>query len=138
MKSRFGEELSPEGRQEDDEMISTRLHGILDYILGAVLVFLPWVLGFARGGVETWLPVTLGAVVVLYSLLTDYELGAIKLLSMPSHLTLDGIAGGFLALSPWLLRYDEFVWGPHMLLGLVLLIAALFTQRLPTRPTPLP
>jgi hypothetical protein len=115
-------------------MISTRIHGILDYLLGALLVFSPWVLGYLSTGVETWVPVTVGAVVVFYSLFTHYELGVIRLLSLQTHAALDGIAGGFLALSPWLLNFSFVVWGPHLVIGLLLLLLALFADRVPSRP----
>ena len=37
--------------------VPTRIHGIADWLLGALLIALPWLLGFARGGAETYLPV---------------------------------------------------------------------------------
>lgn len=55
--------------------IGTKTHGYLDYIMGMLLIAAPWIFGFARDGAETWVPVILGAGVILYSLLTDYELG---------------------------------------------------------------
>ena len=75
--------------------------------------------GFARGGAETWIPVILGAGALVYSLLTDYELGVVRRIPMPVHLTLDLLSGLLLAVSPWLFGFSEFVWVPHLLLGLV-------------------
>lgn len=115
-------------------MISTRLHGIFDYVAGIVLLFSPWVFEFAGMGVEMWLPVVLGGLLILYSLVTRYEFGLFRLLPMRINLTLDGIGGAFLAISPWLFGFSKSVWLPHLLLGLLLLIVALFSQRLPARP----
>lgn len=55
--------------------IPTRTHGMLDYLMGILLLIAPWVFGFAQGGAETWVPVILGAGVLLYSLFTNYEMG---------------------------------------------------------------
>ena len=82
--------------------IPTRVHGLLDYLVGLLLIAAPWVFNFARGGAETWVPVALGAGALLYSLFTDYELGLVKRLPMGTHLTLDLLSGLLLAASPWL------------------------------------
>ena len=111
--------------------IPTAVHGVMDYLTGVLLIAAPWVLGFADGGAETWVPVILGAGAILYSLLTDYELGAVRMLSMPVHLGLDAASGLVLAASPWLFGFDERVWLPHLVLGLVEIGAALTTQTHP-------
>ena len=80
--------------------IETKTHGYLDYIMGVLLIASPWLFEFAQGGAETWVPVVLGAGVILYSLLTDYELGASHRISMRTHLTLDLLGGALLAASP--------------------------------------
>lgn len=113
------------------QWIPTRVHGVLDYLVGLLLVASPWLLGFARGGAETWLPVILGVGAVVYSLLTDYEWGVVPLLPMPAHLLLDAGSGLLLATSPWLLDFAAAVWLPHMLFGLFEVAAAGLTQ---TRP----
>ena len=111
--------------------IPTRVHGVLDYLMGAVLIASPWLLGFATGGPEQWVPVAAGAAALLYSLVTDYELGILKWLAMPVHLLLDGIAGVALVASPWLLGFDEKVWIPHVTFGALEILAALFTNTIP-------
>lgn len=112
--------------------ISTRFHGVLDYTVGVVLIVAPWILGFARGGAETWVPVILGVLIILYSLMTDYELGAVKAIRMPTHLWFDGLVGLFLALSPWLFGFSNYVWGPHVIIGILGIAAALFTSKVPS------
>jgi len=74
----------------------------LDYLVAAALIAAPWALGFAGGRTETWLPVALGAGTVAYSLVTDYECGVGRVISMRTHLTLDAASGLLLAASPWL------------------------------------
>jgi hypothetical protein len=112
--------------------LSTRVHGFLDYLVGALLLAAPWVLGFARGGAETWVPVALGAGVIGYSLFTDYELGVVKRLQMPVHLWLDGIGGVLLAASPWIFDFDRHVWIPHLAVGLFEVGTAFLTHTIPS------
>ncbi len=111
--------------------LPTRIHGILDYVLGAVLIGSPWLLGFAADGAETWMPVGAGVLVVLYSLLTDYELGALRRIQMPAHLFLDVLLGVGLAVSPWLLGFDTLVWTPHVVMGAAAVLAAALTDTIP-------
>src|SRR5690606_24725785 len=87
--------------------------------------------GFAEGGAETWVPVILGAGAVLYSLFTNYELGAVHAIPMPVHLGLDAASGVILAISPWLFGFADLIWWPHLILGLVEIGAALTTQTVP-------
>ena len=65
--------------------LSTKAHGILDYLVGVILIAAPWILGFAYNGAETWVPVILGAGAIMYSLLTNYEMGVSKTISMRTH-----------------------------------------------------
>ncbi len=111
--------------------LSTRMHGILDYLAGVLLIAAPWVLGFAAGGAESWVPVFVGAAIIGYSLITDYELSLLKQLQMPLHLWLDAILGVLLAVSPWLFAFDRDVWLPHLMVGLFAVTAAFLTQTIP-------
>lgn len=115
------------------QVIPTRIHGVLDYVIGALLILAPWLFGFAAGGAETWVPVILGAGVILYSLLTDYELGMVRTIRMPVHLALDAAGGILLALSPWLFGFAELVFVPHLVVGLLEIGTAAMTERVPRR-----
>jgi hypothetical protein len=119
-------------------IIPTRVHGALDYLVGIVLIAAPWVLGFADGGPEQWVPVVLGAGAIAYSLVTDYELGVARLIPMPVHLGLDLFSGVLLAASPWLFDFADEVWLPHVLIGLLEIGAVLTTHtaREPEAPRP--
>ena len=111
--------------------IPTKTHGYLDYIMGILLIAAPWILDFDRGGAETWVPVILGAGVIVYSLLTDYEMGASRTLSMRTHLTLDLLGGILLAASPWLFGFADYVSTPHVVLGIAEIAASLMTKTNP-------
>lgn len=112
-------------------IIPTRIHGILDYLMGAVLIVAPWVLDFADGGPEQWVPVILGVGVILYSLLTNYELGVARVIPMAVHLGLDLAGGVVLAASPWVFGFSDEIWWPHLILGLLEIGASLMTRTVP-------
>ena len=113
------------------QFIPTKVHGILDYLLGVLLIAAPWLLGFAAGGAETWVPVVLGAGIIVYSLMTRYELGAMPAIGMRTHLWLDGIGGAFLAVSPWLFGFADVIWWPHVLFGVLEILVAVMTHKRP-------
>lgn len=111
--------------------LPTRTHGVLDYTMGVLLIALPFVLKLGPGA-QTWVPVAIGGAAILYSLFTDYELGAVKRLQMTTHLWLDGLAGVLLAVSPWLFGFDSQVWAPHVVLGLLEIAAAVVSDTIPS------
>lgn len=114
-------------------IIPTAIHGVLDYVMGAVLVSLPWIMGFHIESAATWTPVLIGLSILAYSACTRYECGLVPLLDMKSHLTLDAVGGVILALSPWIFQFHQTVWVPHLLFGLMELAAAAMTQTTPTQ-----
>lgn len=113
------------------QFIPTRIHGMLDYGAGLLLIVAPWLFGFADGGAETWIPVILGISTIGYSLLTDYELGIARVIPMATHLMLDIASGLVLAVSPWVFGFADDVWVPHVILGLLEIGAGLMTRTTP-------
>lgn len=103
----------------------------MDYLMSIILMGSPWLLGFAAGGGETWIPVVLGATMLIYSLFTDYEYGAMKVLPMKGHLLFDLVSGIFLAASPWIFGFADYVYLPHLIFGVAEIGAALVTKTLP-------
>lgn len=120
-------------------IIPTRVHGVIDYLSGIVLIIAPWLLDFDDGA-QAWVPMIIGASVIAYSILTDYELGIIRAIPMQAHLTLDVLGGLVLAASPWLFGFADDVWAPHVILGIAEIGVVAMTERTARRTTqqPLP
>ncbi len=112
--------------------VPTRIHGIVDWIMGVLLIALPWIFGFARGGAETWLPVALGIAGLAVTFFTDHEYGVVRKIPMIGHLWVDGLSGLLLAAAPWVFGFADVVWIPHLVLGLTEFIAALVTKTAPS------
>jgi hypothetical protein len=114
------------------KMISTFVHGILDFGVVLVLVFLPNLFGFAHvGGAPVWIPRILAVIALLQSLATQYEFGLVKVLPMKIHLMSDYVLAIFLAASPWLFGFADRasnVWLPHVIMGLVIFGTTLMTK----------
>ena len=103
--------------------VPTGVHAYFDYIGGIVLLAAPFIFGFfSVGGAAVIIPMVLGIGLIVYSLLTRYELGipGLKFIPMPLHLVFDFVAAAFLALSPFLFHFvnqTPNVWLPHLIAG---------------------
>lgn len=85
--------------------IGSSLHGALDYITGTKLIaasFLPFLRGTFAGRVLR----IAGASHIGYSLITDYELGAVKVLPYKVHLGIDALGAVGLAAAPYVAGRD--------------------------------
>ncbi len=105
--------------------LSTKFHGYLDYATGLILMFSPVIFGFGQGRSESMVPVAAGLIMVFYSFFTDYKLGLYRKLSFPFHLALDILIGIGLIASPWVFDFNEKVYKPHLMMGLIILIISL-------------
>ena len=112
-------------------MIPTKTHGIIDYIVAVLLIVAPYLFGFANGGAAQWVPMLLGASIIVYSLLTRYELSAAKLIPMPVHLGIDALGGILLIASPWLFGFADLIWWPHVLVGIAEIAVVAMSRRHP-------
>lgn len=112
--------------------INTRIHGMIDYMMGILLIISPWLFGFANGGAAQWVPIILGVGAIFYSIVTDYELGLLKLIPVKAHLMIDLVAGIFLAASPWIFGFADEVYLPHLILGIAEIGASLMTKQHPS------
>jgi len=111
-------------------IIPTRVHAVLDYLTGLLLIILPF-LWMSQAPIGAWIPMVLGVFILLYSLFTRYEYSLVKLIPMPMHLLLDGLGGAFLILSPWLFGFGDEIWLPHVIIGVLEIVAAGATKRHP-------
>jgi hypothetical protein len=114
--------------------IPTGVHAYFDYIGGVGLLAAPFVFGFfGVGGAAVIIPMVLGIGLILYSLLTNYELGipGLKFLPMSVHLAFDLVASAFLAISPFLFGFIHQApnaWLPHIMAGVVVILLVLVSQ----------
>ncbi len=99
--------------------MNSRVHGLLDYLVALVLIVAPYLFGFANGGPEQIVPQALGALIIVLSLITAYEMSVAKLIPYRVHLGIDVVQALFLLASPWLLGYADRIWWPHVLVAVV-------------------
>jgi SPW repeat len=111
--------------------IPARTHGVLDHVVGALMIAAPYILGLADGTTAQWVLQILGLVAIGGSLMTDHELGAMRVIPMPVHLGIDIASGALLALSPWLFGFADRVFWPHLIVGLWEIGAGLMTRTMP-------
>lgn len=70
------------------------IHGILDYLAGFLLLASPWIFGYVdEQPVSTDMAMIFGGGMMLYTALTNFELGLVRLLPFPVHLGLDFTMG---------------------------------------------
>jgi hypothetical protein len=113
------------------QKLSTYTHGLVDYMTGAALLAAPNIFGFAEHGVAAQIPRIVGLGIIGQSLMTQYELGAVKTIPMRAHLTSDAATGAFLAASPWLFGFandSPKAWVPYVLVGLSEIAVAAMTD----------
>jgi hypothetical protein len=117
--------------------LPTKVHGVLDYLVAIALILAPNIFQFAgMGGPAVWIPRVLGVVLILYSVLTNYEWGIFKVFAMPYHLVIDFLASLFLAASPFIFGFyrDPLnVWLPHLVVGLAVILVVIVSQTQPGR-----
>lgn len=111
--------------------LPTRVHGVIDYLWGIALIAIPFVAGFAEAPFAKWIAIVFGAGAIAYSLVTDYEVGLVRLVPVPIHLGLDIVAGLALALAPWLIAAPDRARWTFVAFGLFAVVAGLVTRRAP-------
>lgn len=112
------------------QIISPRLHGILDYAVAAALIAVPLLLDFAAESIAaTVVSVAGGVGLVTYSLLTDYSAGIRQLVPWRVHLALDTIAAVALFAAPSALGFGGLPRGFFLLVAVSVLVAVALSQR---------
>ncbi len=112
-------------------VIPTGVHGVLDYLASGINLTFPGLLDLHDAPWAATVPRIDGLAGLVYSLFTDYELGAFKVLPVPAHLAFDAAKGLFMAFSPWLFGFAKNgarYWLPHALMGTADVVAAVATR----------
>jgi hypothetical protein len=109
-------------------MITSRAHGIIDYVVAIALLLAPVIFGFADGRTQ-YATQALGAAILLMSLVTAYEFSVTKVIPYSLRLGVDVIVGSVILLSPWLFRFSDKVRLPHVVVGVISLLVVAFSWR---------
>ncbi|RAW00180.1 hypothetical protein [Pseudochryseolinea flava] len=82
------------------KIITTNIHGILDYAVALLIIALPFLLNFPAGSAEKWVLIGSGIATISYSLVTQYEHSIADVIPFSFHLILDISSAILLATSP--------------------------------------
>lgn len=113
-------------------IIPTLTHGLLDQLIGIVLIVSPWIFEYhtARGA-AVLVPVAIGTAVMVNSLFTDHEMGLLRHIHVRDHLWLDIALGTVLSASPWIFEFSHRSHLPHLVGGLIMVVLSVLTVRKP-------
>ncbi len=107
-------------------MISTRMHGVLDYLSTAGMVALSRRPGW--GGGPRQVLTADGTAALLYSILTRYQFGLLHIIPMSVHLTLDAAGGAVLCVAGLQSDNGKAVRAGLISLGLFEIAVAFLTE----------
>jgi hypothetical protein len=109
--------------------ISPKVHGFLDYSYAPLAFLAPKLAGFQDDKAAVRLCQIVGLATLGYSLLTNYQFGAVKKLPYKAHATIDVVAGAFNLASPWILKVqkDKAARNTLLVLGAVSLVAGVLS-----------
>ena len=82
-------------------------HAVMDYAWAGAMIAAPWLFGFSRNKTATVNSVASGGAILGLSLMTNYPLGAVKLISFPAHGVIETVAGVATAAAPWLMGFSR-------------------------------
>ncbi len=109
--------------------LSTKIHGVLDYLTAIVFITMPWIMQIRKDGPVAMIFICLGIFILLYSAFTKYECALFRKIYMPLHLMLDAIIGIFLAASPWLFDFAHESPLIFICAGIFCLLVSLITRK---------
>ena len=90
----------------DPRFVTKNIHAYLDYPVAVSLMTLPFLLGLGESHpLARWLAVATGAAALLLTVLTDHQLGVVRVLPYPLHLAVDLLVGLTFLVAPSLLGF---------------------------------
>jgi hypothetical protein len=86
--------------------VTRTIHAYLDYPVAISLMVLPFVLGLGSANpLAKWLAVATGATAFILTLLTDHELGVVKVVPYWLHVAVDRVVGVVFIAAPFALGF---------------------------------
>jgi len=107
--------------------IHPKIHGILDYIIGLLFIFLPTLFKWEIISIPSLVFEISGLTILLYSLITKYDLGILNVISIQKHLLIDCCLGFFIILSPFIFGFYDESYKYHLISGFLLMLLVGFS-----------
>jgi hypothetical protein len=108
--------------------VTPEVHAIMDYAMSLLLITSPYILGFSHERTAAMLPMILGLLALIITILTDFKLAIVRIIPLKWHLVYDFFGGAFLLLSPWIFDFSNQVFMPHVVFGALQILASLTTS----------
>ena len=110
------------------KLINSKIHGIIDYLLVFMLSISPFIFDLEEDSIHCRLLMVTGLLLLLTSLLTDFEFFLVKIFSFKAHLVIDFLLGVFLATSPLFFDLKGHSMIPHIVLGIAIMGTSFITK----------
>lgn len=107
----------------DIRFITKQIHAYLDYPVALGLIAMPFILGLGTSSpLAFWLSIGTGIAAFVLTLLTDHQLGVLRILPYSFHLLVDGTVGVVFLLAPSALGFTGVDAGYYWLLAATVLV----------------
>lgn len=106
------------------KFVSPRVHGVLDYVFGALFLVAPVLFGLT--GVPRISAFVVGGALLLVSLLTRYPLGLLRVIPFPVHGGIEFIGSLALIALPWLFGFETTVIARNFYVATGIILFALW------------
>lgn len=107
--------------------ISIKTHAVVDYAAGVLLIASPYVIPYPDNPMKG-IALVFGAIILLYSSMTDYPLALLRFVPFPIHKAIDLLVGGGLAFAPIHFAVYGVPAVLFVVLGLSLIVMAFLTR----------
>jgi len=103
--------------------ITKQIHAFLDYPVAISLMALPFLLGLGSSNpIALQLSVATGIAALLLTLLTDHQLGVIRIIPYKFHLIVDFLVAIVFILAPFILSFEGLDAYYYWIIGVTVLI----------------
>jgi SPW repeat-containing protein len=82
------------------------VHGVIDYLAGALLIVAPFLFGFTDRGAATAVSIVLGVLVLIFAASTDGPTSLVNSIPVPVHILFDLGVGVLAIASPFLFGFS--------------------------------
>lgn len=108
--------------------INPSVHGVLDYVVVVALVIVS--IGVGLSGLAAAIAYLMAAAFLGITLITAFPLGALKLLPLPTHSTIELFMGMCLLVCPWIFGFADSPMALNVFLvsGFTVLALRLFSK----------